>query len=1265
MKQRLLLYILAIFTSVAISAQPYCDVRTFTIRDGLPASIISGFTQANSGLMWFSTWNGLCYYDGYRFTTFRSEPGEDEVLTTNRIMMVKQSRTGDMWLYTSDRRAYIFDTKSCRFIDINRIIGEKTGHGVSVRGIYPLANGFTWLVTNQGGASYRLDDSRIKDGDGIEVFSVENGNLKHNIINKVQLDSQGREWVFTTKGVNLLRGAFNSDVVFEYRIEMGQDNYLATKAGKLFMLPAGESRPQVVALPDDVGDIRQLLSLDSTNFLVATDIGVVEYDVNHRRSKVYSVQNPSQPSSLVIALYVDSKKRIWAYADGPGVSMIDTATGRVKWYTAQAASAIERTACEKEFFHEDEIGTVWLVPKDGTFSYYCESEDCLNPYVLKSQNSPGTDFPILEKYGVDSEKNLWFTSTRDISLVNFKYHYFKHTSVGTNQEVRALLTDNEGRTWVGTTDGLLMVYDRNNSLIGYVSKSGGIQKSPTRFSDRIYALAEDSKRRIWVGTKGRGIHLLDSSARELAHFMSDAKDKYSLTSDVVYSFHEDNHDRMWIGTYGGALQLVEEAEGRFRFINSNNLLTGFPIDRCQNIRRITRTADSTVILSTSGGVVTFSDNFRSPSDIRFFVSPHVPGNPQSVMANDVMQTVVTTSGEVLTITLGGGIQRLSSKELLRDSLEFASLPNVNLGEGIIQSAVEDNGGNVWLLREKGIDCYNLATNSITQYGPGNIGMDVELTEAKPAHDKETDAIVVAARGAFLRFNPVNLTKSTYCPRIEFTSVLYHGDDRHTPILDRKVLEIDLEHRNFTVHFSALEYADKYMVEYAYKLEGVDEKWNYLEGNSASFNRIPPGNHRLLVRSTNCDGVWMDNTAALNINVAPTFWETAWAKLLYVLLFCMAIYVAVYIYALRSKARVEREISDVKTRFFTEISHKLRTPLTLIGGPVTEVLNAEHLTDAARKHLEMVQRNSRNMLELVNKMLRYNLDKSVYISDDNIGGEEVETAFTDRETHDREETSEHTRLLIVEDNDDLRSFLHDILSADYEVLQAENGKVGLDIAQKEMPDFIITDVMMPEMDGLTMVRHIKRNAEICHIPIVVLSAKASLDDRVQGLSEGVDDYITKPFSALYLKSRVRNIITQRRMLQQTYVEQIHTDDITTYQLSSPQVADADNEMMKTLLSFLDENLGDSDLKIDDLADKVNMSRSLFNAKLKSIVGMTPVDFLRHMRIQRAEDLIVRSDYTFSQISYMVGFSDPKYFSKCFKKETGMTPSECRAHGNTQD
>ena len=503
------------------------------------------------------------------------------------------------------------------------------------------------------------------------------------------------------------------------------------------------------------------------------------------------------------------------------------------------------------------------------------------------------------------------------------------------------------------------------------------------------------------------------------------------------------------------------------------------------------------------------------------------------------------------------------------------------------------------------------------------------------------------------------------------------------MLTGDTLELEANQRNLTIHFAALDYQDNYMIRYAYQLEGIDNEWNYLgTEHSISFSSLPHGHHRLLVRSTNSYGSWADNAVALNLFVHPTFWETGWAKLLYALLMLLVLGVAFWIYRLYVRNSMERKLNDMKTQFFTDVSHKLRTPLTLIGGPVTQVLQAGGLTDLARQHLEMVERNANRMLELVNKMLTYSKEHHTYISDENIEGMSDELSVVSKDhtvtpSPSLSTSNAPTRLLIVEDNDDLRQFLVSILQSDYSVMQASNGREGLELAVTEQPDFILTDVMMPEMDGLTMVHRIKADQNISHIPIVILSAKASMDDRMEGLKAGVNDYITKPFSATYLKQRMQNIIQNQRLLQQNYLASIkpeeravreensestaQSEEISegqTLRLKATNIVDTDKQLMEQLLDYIETNLSNPDLRIEDLASALCLGRTVFYNKVKTLVGMSPVELLRHIRIQHAEDMVAKSNEPFSQIAYAVGFSDPRYFGKCFKKQTGLTPSEYR-------
>lgn len=285
-----------------------------------------------------------------------------------------------------------------------------------------------------------------------------------------------------------------------------------------------------------------------------------------------------------------------------------------------------------------------------------------------------------------------------------------------------------------------------------------------------------------------------------------------------------------------------------------------------------------------------------------------------------------------------------------------------------------------------------------------------------------------------------------------------------------------------------------------------------------------------------------------------------------------------------------------------------------------------------------------------------------IANSNISDEELlkKKEYSETDTDDENNNIDSNSILVVEDNKELRTFLKNSLSGQYTVITASNGKEGLQHAFDDLPDLIISDVMMPVMDGLEMVKNIKDNNSICHIPIIILSSKASLDDRIAGLEQGIDDYITKPFSATYLKTRIETLLRQRKLLQEMYMKQLtetkHTITPSSPSPSQPQITPYDELFMQKVMDFMEQQMDNSELTIDAFAEHLMLSRTIFYRKLKAIIGLTPVDFIREIRIKRAVQLIDSGEYNFSQIAYMTGFNDPKYFSKCFKKTMGVTPSE---------
>ena len=433
-------------------------------------------------------------------------------------------------------------------------------------------------------------------------------------------------------------------------------------------------------------------------------------------------------------------------------------------------------------------------------------------------------------------------------------------------------------------------------------------------------------------------------------------------------------------------------------------------------------------------------------------------------------------------------------------------------------------------------------------------------------------------------------------------------------------------------------------------------------------------------------------ASLELDVQPTFWESIWGKLLIILIIAGVAALCFITYNKQQKERINHEMNKMKNRFFSKASHKLRTPLTLIGGPIDEVLEKEdNLSTESRSLLQMVQRNAKEMLNMLNKMLKFDngsdfyLDEGsdqAFVSSENNGSISDETAkgyLKEVEETEEDDKTEHAEkditILVVEDNPDLRQFLFTILKTDYNVLLAENGKEGLVMARNKMPDFILTDVTMPVMDGFTMVHYIKQDTNTAHIPIIVLSAKASVEDHLRGFEEGVDGYLTKPFSATYLKGRIEAVINQRHALQLDMLKQIQRAEGAEFHITHeyPQTASgqgdnrspATNKRMteedaltEKIVQFINENMSNPDLKIDDIAVAMGMSRSVLYGKIKNAVGMKPIDFVRHIRIMRATELLCNTDETLSSIAYSLGFSDPKYFSKVFKKEMGIIPSEYR-------
>ncbi len=241
------------------------------------------------------------------------------------------------------------------------------------------------------------------------------------------------------------------------------------------------------------------------------------------------------------------------------------------------------------------------------------------------------------------------------------------------------------------------------------------------------------------------------------------------------------------------------------------------------------------------------------------------------------------------------------------------------------------------------------------------------------------------------------------------------------------------------------------------------------------------------------------------------------------------------------------------------------------------------------------------------------------------------------------------LLMVEDNADVLTLLCDTFREAYQVISARHGKEGLSQAMDQIPDLIICDIMMPEMDGIELTKKLKTDERTCHIPVILLTAKAGDENKLTGIETGADDYITKPFNAAILKTKVKNLIALRKKLQSRYSQEV------ILQPREISITSVDERFLEKVKAILDEKLTRPDFSIEEFSIALHMSRMQLHRKLKALTGLSASDFVRSQRLILASRILINSDSTISEVGYMVGFNDPSYFTKCFKESYGLTPT----------
>lgn len=1474
-----ILYLITVWAwALAAMGQTHCHFTHYSSGDGLSQNTVMSILQDRKGNMWFSTWDGINKFDGHAFKVYKAMPGNGVTLVNNRTDYMYEDKYGFIYLQTYDDQVYRFDprTETSEHVTVT----EKPENMPGVRLVRPLSDGTVWLLAKQEGA-VRIQTDAQTGRLALTWYEGRSESFPAAHVYDVYEDAGGHEWLLTDNGLGMMQAGAGSPVFYfaEASRQGGAEEQpffaAGEREGEIFF---GSSRGRVYCYRKADGQFRQLrmdtgarivaiCSLQGEDILLATDTdGFFVYNVEGGGAVHYEAS--LLPSAPVVSIYVDRCREVWFEQYVPGtVAHFNPSTRQVK----TEVMSVEATGTDRSHpafhAHEDVHGTLWVHPYGGGFSYFDREANCLRPFYNSLSGGTWRFSNKIHAAFSDRQGNLWLsTHSKGLEKVTFHPDRF-HTAMASSRggyeslsnEVRALCEDKEGNLWVGLKDGKLRVYDRERNEKGYLTGQGTVARSGTPLQGTAYFLLPMADGTLWIATKGDGLVKAEPEGGHyrLTRYLHDEDDIYSLSDNNVYCVYDDGQGRLWVATFGGGLNcLTRDKDGKEIFVNHRNRLKGYPIDLCYKVRCITGDGQGNIWIGTTQGVLMAESASGAPEGIVFRHFQRIPSDRESLSNNDVHWIHASKSGELYLATFGGGLDRLCSvDEEGRAHFRSYSVAD-GLSSDVLLSIREDAEGNLWMGSENGICKYIPSEDRFENYDGDSYRNRARFSEAASLYTSRGEMMFGTSNGV-LCFRPDSIRKSSYVPPVVLSG-LSVGNREVVPgegsVLAQALDDTDglvLSHRenNITIRYAALDYSDPAQTQYAYMLEGFEQEWNHVGHNlSATYTNLPRGDYRFKVCSTNSDGVWVDNVRTLPVRVLPSFWETPFACFLYVLVFLLVIVAAVYIlftiYRLKHRVSMERQLTDMKLRFFTDISHELRTPLTLIAGPVDHVLNNAALPPDAREQLQVVSRNTKRMLYLVNQILDFrkiqnhkmkmrvqridaeaftrrimanfesmaaerhidfrfeppgrvvflyvdadkyekilynllsnafkytpdgkeitvflredektvtlgvcdrgigiadNRKKSIFLrfenlvdrnlfnqsstgiglslvkelvemhkasvsvdsklgegscfrvefrkgrahydgtdaeflQDDATAGLDVplQAAPSEADTaapaagEDRQDgavAQDKEMMLLVEDNAELRFFLRSIFKADYRIIEAEDGRQGCAKAFELLPDIIISDVMMPLKDGITLTRELRADMATSHIPIVLLTAKTAAESQLEGLEQGADDYVTKPFSATYLKARVRNLLEQRRKLQCSFRERLKPGTAATPQQETardaarkePEMSANDRRFMDRLLELMEKQMDNGDLMVDDLVRELAVSRSVFFKKLKTLTGLSPIEFIKEMRINRAAKLIATGDYSMTQIAYMVGINDPRYFSKCFKHQMGMTPTEYR-------
>ena len=1231
---------------------------------------INAVTELKDGSIWAgSNGDGLIVInpgktDGATFRSKRhlADPENQHSVPSNFIHDLFTDRNGDVWI-ASHAGFSRFDS-TAKMVEHYKLYRDPSNDGSANRGlqIYSIhqTEHYTFWLGSENGI-FHFDPAT---GD-FEYYSKQNvsGSDESLAVREIISDGEGGFWLATGYGLIHFNEPENESYIYRHDpFEAGSLSY----------------------------DMVTSLYLDDAGLLwVGTSghgINILDPYTNRFRSITSLPQDLSRSTGFSIrTLLQDRSGILWISADG--FFRWDRGNGPPIPYEARTEDAVAFGQTYAYSMHQTEDGIIWSASPHGLLRY--------NPETGRSQlfahdpdNSASLPHESVNTVFESKDGNLWVVSRTHISkMTDRKNGRFEHIRYDPKESIRTMMRppaaqDDNGIIWIGTLEGLLRL-DPDTAELSIIEQQ---PDNPTSLSNNhILSILPDPKKPgsyLWIGTWG-GLNKLNLKTGQFQHYTIED----GLPNNVVYGVLPDDDGNLWLSTNQG-LSRFNPVDETFRNYDVSDGLQSNEF----NTGAYYRGNNGELFFGGIRGLTYFH-----PDEI--FENPHPP---------KIVFTGLKLGNEEITQKSHPSI--LSSSITLAERMEFTHKADVMNFEfaALNFSSPHKNRYSYKMegYNEEWITAGNSGTATFTNLPHGEYTFRVRGSNNDGVWNEEGASIAVVV------LPPWWHTWWAYAAyMILFLAGLYFLRSYELKRFNlRKQLELE------RVESRSLRDLDKmkshFFANISHEFRSPLTLISGQVQNLLQPNRPESDKKKLLTIEKNSDRL----LSLINQLLSLSKLEAGKMELhkqqgdlvpfLQNLLFSFQSLADSKGIHLRFESKRESIFSDydpnkLEQVFLNLISNAIK--FTHDGGEVTVSLKMcddnhaeicvedtgmgitkEHLPYIFDRFYQADSASTRQAegtgigLALAHELILLHEGKidvnsspaegtcftvllhakadqikfqtqAVHVNGKNnsqsqIGQEELDIPFDSIE--------EKQIVLVIEDNAELRSFIVEQLRDEYRVLEAVNGRHGLNVATDQVPDIIITDLMMPQMDGSQFTEELRQQRETSHIPVIMLTARASTEDKIEGLMTGVDAYVTKPFSVKELQVRVHTLLNQRKKLRERF------KTATVIKPSSVSDSEIDQTFLELAIQAVEKNIGNEEFRVDELAEIMNMSVSQLNRKLNALVDQPAGSFIRSMRLQLAADLLKETQKNVAEICYIVGFSDQSYFSRAFKKQFGKSPTAYR-------